>query len=63
MVSNVADIVKAIQDSSGVKVVTQSAMGYTVFFPVDKDKAIEILETIGKPFDYCYDSNGFVLLG
>lgn len=63
MVSNVADIVKAIRESSGIMVRVESATGYPIFFTVEKERAIMLLETFDKPFDWCIDGNGLVLLG
>lgn len=63
MVSNVVDIVKAIKESSGVMVRVESMTGYPIFFTVETERAILLLETFNKPFDWCIDGNGFVLLG
>lgn len=64
MVSNVADIVKAIRESTGLVLVrVESAMGYPVFFPVEQHHAVNILEGTDKPMDWCISDKGNVIIG
>lgn len=64
MVSNVADIVKAIRESTGLVLVrTESAMGYPIFFPVERHHAINILEGTDKPMDWAISDKGSIIIG